>query len=184
MDTPLLIAIVTVSITILGWLINHILTARRDSASQRLSASLKYIERQLEELYGPLTFLIIEGRRASMDFVIANGREPVFGSMNADEVKLWRFWAEHDLLPRNEKIQQLLMTKTHLIDGDKIPPSFVTFLEHHNSWRMSHLRWKKEGVEYNWRSEIGWPAEFTDEVVNTFGILKANQDKITKQMQS
>lgn len=40
------------------------------------------------------------------------------GALSEDEVKLWLFWVEHDFMPRNEKIQQPLMTKARLIEGD------------------------------------------------------------------
>ena len=56
MDKTLVVAMITASITLFGWLVTHILTIHRDRQNQRLSASLKYVERQLEELYGPLAF--------------------------------------------------------------------------------------------------------------------------------
>lgn len=185
LDTPFLIAILTASVTLLGWLVNHILSASRERNNQRLAASLKYVERQLEELYGPLAFLVVEGRRAAQDFVEALGREPVFegeGVLSQEEVKLWLFWVEHDFMPRNEKIQQLLMSKAHLIEGDKVPVSFVEYLQYYNSWRMSHLRWKKEEINYMWRSKAAWPASFTEEVLRTFKELKAQHNKIAKKI--
>jgi hypothetical protein len=185
MDIPLLIAIITSSVTLAGWLTNHVLTGRRDRANQRLAVSLKFVERQLEELYGPLAFLVIESRRASIDFVDALGREPFFEGEHAldkEEVKLWLLWTEHNFLPHNEKIQQLLMTKTHLIEGDKVPISFVEFIEYYNSWKMAHLRWKEHGAEYNWHSKVSWPTSFDEEVLNTFSILKLRHNKIAAKI--
>jgi hypothetical protein len=186
MDTNIFIATMTASLTLAGWLINHVLTGRREMTNQQLSASLTYVERQLEELYGPLAFLTIEGRNAAMDVVEALGREPVFGarenSLNEKEVTLWLFWVENDFLPRNERIQQLLMTKTHLVEGDKLPLSFVEYLHYHNSWRMSHLRWKQENIEYSWRSPASWPTSFSEEVLNTFKVLKIRHNKIARRI--
>jgi hypothetical protein len=185
METPLLIVIITATVTLLGWAVNHILAERRDRDNQRLASSLRFVERQLEELYGPLAFLILEGRRAAMDFVEALGREPVFegkNALNEDEVKLWLLWVEDNFLPRNEAIRQLLLTKTHLIQGDTVPISFVEFLEYYNSWKMAHLRWAKYHVQYIWRPQAGWPTAFTEEVLTTFKALKANHNRIATRI--
>jgi len=67
MEVPILVAIISATVTILGWLINHILTGYRERKTQQLAELMKFTERQLEELYGPLAFLIWDGRRAFTD---------------------------------------------------------------------------------------------------------------------
>lgn len=173
----------------IGWIVNHILSEYRDRRNQQLAASLKYTERQLEELYGPLAFLVWEGRRTFQDLketlAELRGRKPedmkyIFPLSNKDEFNLWLFWVENDFFPRNEKIQQLLMTKTHLIEGAKMPKSYLDFLDHHNSWRMDHLRWKKDKIEYSWTSKITWPEEFENDILLTFERLKHQHTKFLK----
>ena len=83
MNASFIVAIITTWGALLGWIINHYLTAKRDRSNQKLAVHLKYIERQLEELYGPLAFLIIEKNQSSVDFVQALGREPVFEGENS-----------------------------------------------------------------------------------------------------
>lgn len=185
MNPTLIVGIITASVTLFGWLVTHILSGYRDRQNQRLSASLKYVERQLEELYGPLAFLILEGRRTFKDLLEVFGRHYVFDSNDAisqKDLKAWLFWVEHDFFPRNEKIQQLIMSKTHLIHGDKMPESFLRFLEHHNSWKITHLRWQKEEVKYSWHSKINWPRDFEEEVINTFTALKKRHSKFLMEV--
>ena len=184
MNTSLVVGIIAASVTLIGWLVNHILTGQRDRRNQHLAASLKFVERQLEELYGPLAFLIMEGRRTFQDLLETLGRDYVFDekdSLSDGDLKLWLFWVENDFFPRNEKIQQLLMTKTHLIEGNKVPSSFLKFLEHHNSWKVLHLRWQKDGVKYSWHSKINWPASFEKDALRTFNSLKAEHDRFLKR---
>ena len=184
MDKTLVLAIITGSITLSGWLVTHILTIRRDRQNQRLSGSLKYVERQLEELYGPLAFFVLEGQQTFKDLLEAAGKG-IFnddGTISEEDLKLWLFWVENDLFPRNEKIQQLLMTKAHLIHGDRMPENFLRFLDHHNSWKMNHLRWQKEGVKYSWRSKIIWPIHFEQEVLSTFSSLKLKHSKFLMEV--
>jgi hypothetical protein len=85
---------------------------------------------------------------------------------------MWLFWVDNEAMPRNENIKQLLMSKTHLIDGPAIPISYIQFLEHHNAWTFDHLRWRNAGIPYSWHSKVNWPDTFEDEVFSTFMRLK------------
>lgn len=195
LNTPLIVAFVAAAVTAVGWMVNFVLSGYRERQKQRATASLKFIERQLEELYGPLAFLILEGKRSMQDLreqvdrdVLPSNnistsfesltdkiqREKQSASVTKDEkyLPLWIFWAENDFLPRNEKMKELLMNKTHLIDGDRMPESYLLFINHVDSWRLKHLRWLKERVPYSWHSKTLWPAEFDEEVLNTFEKLK------------
>ena len=185
MEPSLLVATIAASASIIGWIINHILSGYRDRHNQQLVASLQFTERQLEELYGPLAFLVMEGRRTFIDLLETLVRNYVFlkdESLPEDELKLWLFWIENDFLPRNGRIKELLMTKTHLIEGTKIPASYQSFLDHHNSWKINHLRWQKEGVEYSWRSKVNWPQEFDENILTTFERLKTRHAKFLQEL--
>ena len=176
MQTPIVVALVAASVTALGWLVNHALTSYREEKRRQAETQLRYVERQLEELYGPLAFWLYEGRRAFADLLDTLGRRYVFQDddpLPEDELRTWLFWAEFEFLPRNERIKQLLMTKTHLVQGAAFPQSYIRFLDHCNSWAINHCRWKEQGVEYSWHSKVNWPKEFEDEVIDTFQRLKA-----------
>jgi hypothetical protein len=176
METPVVVALIAGAVTAVGWMANHIFAGRQERAKQKKEASLKHVERQLEELSGPLAFLMYEGRRTFLDLLDTLGRDYVFKEgepLLEDELRTWLFWAEYSLIPKNEKIKNLLMSKTHLIEGPRFPESYVAFLDHHNSWAVKHERWKQEQVEYSWQSKIGWPESFEKEVISTFESLKA-----------
>jgi hypothetical protein len=175
-EPSIVVAIIAGSVTAVGWLVSHILTDRSERKKRQTEALLKYVEKQLEELYGPLAFLLYEGRRTFQDLLETFGRDHVFmrdNYISEEDLKIWLFWAEHSFLPKNEKIKELLVSKTHLIEGSRFPGSYVTFLDHHYSWSIQHQRWKEEGVAYSWHSKINWPVEFEQEVIQTFEMLKA-----------
>jgi hypothetical protein len=75
-------------------------------------------------------------------------------------------------MPRNERMKQLLMQNTHLIEGEWFPDSYVDFLDHHNSWMINHLRWQRERVPYSFHSKTYWPQQFAIEVLATFQAIK------------
>lgn len=175
MDTPVVVALLAGTVTAAGWLVTHVLSGRREMERHRTEASLAYVESQLRDLYGPLVFSLYEGRQAWEDFLSTVGRRylTVEGRpVDDEEVQTWLFWVESLFMPRNEQILNLLMTKTHLIEGPSFPGSYVQFLNHHNSWKMKHSRWKSDGVAYSWHSNVDWPEAFEREVISTFETLK------------
>jgi hypothetical protein len=177
MDVAVIVAAIAGGISILGWFISNIIEDRLDRRQARLSAQLEHVRTQLAELYGPLAFLVYEGRATWNDLLETLGRQPnqlVFSAIQPlpeEELQTWLFWIDHDFMPRNAAIQRILSCKTHLLVGNHLPQVYIQFLDHHNSWRVSHDRWKKEGVPYSWRSKEPWPDAFEGEVLSTFGAL-------------
>jgi hypothetical protein len=170
-NATILIATIAAIVTVAGWFINNTLAARSERNRARLTTELIHVERQLSELYGPLAFLIYEGRSTFADLLHNLGRNVVFWDdqpLPESELSLWLFWVDHDLMPRNAAIQQLLAAKSHLIVGNCMPPAYLEFMEHYNSWRVSHLRWKEDGIKYSWHSKKNWPRQFATDVISTF----------------
>lgn len=158
-----------------GWFINHALTERRDERRRRLEAELKFVERQIEELYGPLAAYLYEGRRTFRDLLESLGRTYVFpanGTLAPDLLDTWLFWAEADFLPRNEAMKTLVMTKAHLVVGEEFSANYVEFLDHCNSWAINHRRWREQKVAYSWHSRVDWPEQFEEQALSEFQTLK------------
>lgn len=78
MNTSIVVALIAGAVSAVGWMVNHILTDRRDREQKRTEALLKHVERQLEELYGPMAFLLYEARRAYQDLLDTLKRDYVF----------------------------------------------------------------------------------------------------------
>ncbi|MBD0743828.1 hypothetical protein [Streptomyces sp. CBMA152] len=181
MDSTVTAATIAAVAAAVGWLVNHILSERSERNRNKHRARLSHVERQLEELYGPLFFLLHEGTASFKDFSETVGRNIFFanGSISSEDLNTWLFWVDNDLMPRNSAIQVLLSTKAHLIDAPRMPASYIAFIDHHSSWRVSHLRWKEEGVPYRWHSRTNWPREFELDVIATYEKLKRIQEEIS-----
>lgn len=194
------IAVAAVAVPVIGWFATSALQSAGEVRRQRITAVLEHTGKQLEQLYGPLTTLLIEGQQAwhtclrSLDRDPANPnaseelRAALSGEgtvrLTAEEQERWVFWIENAFFPRNDAIQKLLAEKAHLIegppDGPLIPRSYVQFLEHHNGWKMQHRLWREQGRPYPWCWTSSWPDTFTDEVALTFRALKARYDQFLK----
>ena len=170
-------ALIAAAMTITGWLVSHNLDLRRQRALHQLRSRIEFIEKQLEQLYGPLNILVLESERSFKELlrVLPRAGSVVFEDgkdLTPEEQETWRFWVEQDLLPRNERIKDLLMTKMHLVDGNSIPKSYLRFIDHHNAWAIHHRRWQKSGIVYEWRSPTSWPKDFGTDIQRTFERLK------------
>jgi hypothetical protein len=73
-------------------------------------------------------------------------------------------------------------SKPHLIEGAKIPDSYIEFLKHYSSWEITHRRWKEQGVEYNWHSEVSWPTSFENDILNAFAKIKERHAALLGQL--
>jgi hypothetical protein len=180
MNVAVVIAVIAGLVSAVGWLVNYVLSSNADLKRQRLISRLAHLEAQLEQLYGPLAFFIIEGRASANDLISTFGRAPFLAGeeLSEQELSRWLFWVDNDFLPRNAAIQALLSSKSHLIAGESIPDSYVEFLDHYNSWRVTHLRWKQEGFEYSWHSKVIWPEAFGNDVMDTFQDIKKEHARL------
>src|SRR5262249_13542408 len=141
------VATIAATVSGIGWIVTYFQAGRSGARAIKQNATIKHIEAQLEELYGPLSFLLLEGETTFRDLLASLGRNYVFiqgKELTTFELKIWLFWVENDFFPRNEKIKELLATKTHLLEQSRMPGSHLVFLDHYNSWRINHLLWQKE----------------------------------------
>ena len=186
MNPAITVAVITACVTALGWVVTNYLSQRREEQKVKAEATLRYVERQLEELYGPLVALMYEGRQVFQELLRSLGRDYVFlegVALPQDELKTWLFWADNSFLPRNRQIRDLLTSKPHLVEGSDFSESYVLFFLHESSWRVRHERWVKEKVAYDWHSSVNWPLQFERDVIDTFKALKAKHSELLGMLQ-
>lgn len=181
MDLTLTIAILGAAISAISWVATYIFSTAADKSRQRLISQLEFTRQQLEELYGPLAFLVLEDEQSFRDLLEVLGRNHVFfdDAIPPEDLKTWLFWVENDFFPRHQKITELLSSKTHLIEGEKVPESFLVYLNHTHSWKLHHERWQKQGIPYSWHSKVNAPSEFPKVVLSTFEVLKKRFARLT-----
>lgn len=172
MNTALLVAIFGAVVTAIGWLITFILSSSTERRQQRLIAQVEFTKQQLEELYGPLAFLVWEGEQSNRELEEILGSDLKEILNDEDKRKTWLFWVENDIFPRHQKIVDLLSRKTYLIEGERLSESFLAFMTHSHSWKINHERWQKQSIDYSWHSKLSYPLEFNKEVLSTFEYLK------------
>ena len=204
MDATITIAVLGASISVMGWIVNYILSTSAERNRQKLLTQIEFTKQQLEELYGPLVFLVMEGRYSFSEALKTIASMPIFdvetlpkehvvqtkrkgtkieisGNVSDSKISLgeddevWAYWIENEFIPRNEKIKTLIANKTHLIEGEEMPKSWLEFIEHYNSWKVNFDRWKKGLAKFPLYSRTGWPQDLDDNILSTFKLLKKRQ---------
>jgi hypothetical protein len=166
-ETALLSASISALVALAGWFANHNLTIRREGEARRQQASLKFLERQIEELYGPLLGLLDQGEAV---FAVAHQRRDK-GDPDAD--KAWRYFTETYFLPLNAQMVALLRSKVHLMEGRKWPESYLSFFRHQAQFEGLHNLWAEEGVSSLNVQGAPWPSQFGLDARSTVDRLKA-----------
>jgi hypothetical protein len=193
------VPLIAIAIPAAGWFVTSGLQSVREARNSRVTSVISYTERQLEQLYGPLMALLVEGEQAWKECLRALGRDPddlknaerefsdaLSGKhdqppLTEEQLKTWIFWIENAFFPRNDRIATLISDNAHLVEGvtgePGLPASYRQFLAHHNTWRLRHKQWRKQKTPYSWCWTVPWPEPFNVEVVETFGALKERHNE-------
>ena len=125
------------------------------------AAKVRWIERQIKELYEPLVTLNARG------FAAVKGYQKL-GEAEDGERAFWKVWAVREFLPRNEETRKVVAAGVALVEGDGLSEPFLAFLLHQHSWAQRHARWEKEKGDYDWGSRTNWPVAFSMECEQTY----------------
>src|SRR5207253_6791715 len=117
-------ALIVAAVTMAGWYVTYFYTKRREDETRRAEIRLKYRQRQIEELYGPLLSLI------EQIFNVWQVRENIItgdevSEEHRDEIRIF-FWQIY-FSPLHQEIGLLLKTKLYLLEGGHMPKSFANY---------------------------------------------------------
>jgi hypothetical protein len=154
--------------------------------AQRLSqrqARLDRVNRQLEELYGPILALssasaiswsVFRTRYRPDDYYFF---EPSV-ELTVEERDAWVAWMKTVFMPSNRSIYQLIVSKTHLLDGDDMPPPLLDFLAHVAGYEVVMDAWSRN--DYSQLTSLtNHPGDAFNEYLRTsFSHLKRRQQDL------
>ena len=133
--TPVFISALTAGlITVIGWFVTYLLSKQREYETRRQEAALCYLQRQIEEFYGPLLGLI---QQRLFIYEVVKQRLPLtedgdldYARFSPSDSEIIHYLWDTSLLHINSKIATLLLTKIYLLETDDIPDSFKDFLQY------------------------------------------------------
>lgn len=139
-SVTLLVACLTAVVTMLGWFISKALERRQKLADSRRL----YIQKQIEEFYGPLYSLIWQIFTANhlKDRVLNECR------LSADQTaRVHSHFASTYFAPLHARIKEILESKLYLVDGKAMPWSFYEYLSHTMQEDTQRCLWMEEQID-------------------------------------
>jgi len=186
MDKTLLVAVLGALVAGFGWVAVHILSSRREMIARHDAAARDHLEKQIEQLYGPLLGLIKHSRLA---FEVAARILPKdsqghieFNRFSARESEIWHFFVEEYFLPVNARIRDLMGSKMHLFEAGVLPKSFNAFFQHEVQFEALHRLWRGKGIDSPGVPSLGWPMEFEGEVNTILDALRLRHQLFLRRL--
>jgi hypothetical protein len=166
--------ITTILVTSAGW--------RQTAADQidleQRRAKLQFLTDQISYLYGPLYGYMIASTDAWAEFRQQyRPRKPFWGfkpDPTPDEIKAWVLWVKSVFVPINDKMSNIILDNSHLIDGKEMPKVFVDFLTHAETIKPVVAAWDKNDFSYM-VGAINYPEGLNKYICETFIRLKSKQ---------
>ena len=158
----------------IGWYASYAYAKHRDDRIHRLNARLKYRERQIEELYGPLVSLMrqIGSVWSVREDLVRQGGD----AMSENEKRLvWQyFWSAH-FKPLHAEMRAILKQKLYLLEGSRLPESFLEYIQHSVQEEAKQDLMSKSGIDTTRVSVPRFPTAFAKDIGSTLeSLLKAH----------
>ena len=160
--------------TAIGWFVTDRLYYRR----LRKEATLRHLESQIKELYGPLLGLIqyssnVYNVVATILPSVDNKQQRTDPSRFSDEHwEAWRFICESYFHPINAEVRNLISSKMHLLESDPRPQSFDAFFQHVAHFECRYKLWKEKEIDTSYMSGPAYPRTFESDVANALARLR------------
>lgn len=178
-DAPVLAAITASSISIIGGFLINFYIRKKEDKTKRLQIKIEYLNRQIEELYGPLyshiqqiyNYWDVRQKLLSPD-----------GLHHEQKDRITIYFREKYFFPLHNQIRDLLKNKLNLIEGIELPESFWTYLQHSTLETTQIAIWNELNIGTQHTKGIPWPNEFETDVKMTLDVLMKRYDNFLKQL--
>jgi len=160
MNASILVALITGMITVVGWFT----TKSLDRRQKRVEFRRAYVQRQIEEFYGPLYSLIWQIFSSNS----LQQRMLQECPLNEDEKKrVKQYFFEVHFLPLHARIKNILDSKLYLIDGTEMPLCVYECLTHSQQEDTQRQLWITQGVSTTAVRGTSFPPGFFEMVEQT-----------------
>lgn len=158
-----------------------LLAYRNNDLLHRRQERLARINAQIGEFYGPLYSLLETSQASWLEFRKQNrpGDHYFFEgpALDVEERVAWKRWMGTIFMPSNRNVRDLIVTKSHLLAGDEMPPCLLEFCAHVATYEVILQEWA-DGDDGNLNSPIPWPENLRPYVREAFHELKIQQQDL------
>jgi hypothetical protein len=155
------------------------------------AAKLAFVNKQIEQLYGPLYAVTQANDAAWHQFctriVVRCDGGPVFAGDTAialNEALQWRSWMQLVFQPFNVRMETVILAHSELVVGTKMPNSFLRLIAHTEGYKTVIARWKESDLKdatfrsasQNVVAGLNYPVEIIKCVAGSYDHLKGRKD--------
>lgn len=177
--------LITASVTIFVALLGFVLKYINDLALAKRKDKLDRINKQLGDFYGPLYSLLKSNQQAWASF--RQKYKPVRGAYfdpdnppTEEQVKAWRHYMKAVFMPANEKMYDIIVSKSDLLIEDDMPQCILNLVSHIVVYRAVIKNWDLGDTKEN-VSIIDFPNESREYVYDAFEKLKKEQFRLLQK---
>ena len=144
--------------------------------SRRIESSAHYVERQIQEFYGPIFNLLHQIVVANhVQHAILAGSHLSLEHRNA----VIRFFQERYFFPVHREVNEILKTKLYLIRGTVLPDSYYKYLRHALQEQAQAQLWQDGQIDTSYVAGMPYPNEIYSLVKRDLDFLMARYEALT-----
>ena len=174
--------LLAIAMTIFLAFVGYIFTYFNNLRIAKRKDKLDYINRQLNEFYGPLYVLIESGEIAfkalqKLTVDMGGNRLSFDAPKHKNCISQWEIWLKNVFVPNNILLEKIIVEKSYLIIEKEMPECLKIFIVHNAGYKVLLKNWELENYG-NSTSIIDFPREIKDYAISSYKILKEKQAKL------
>ena len=175
-------ALIAAAVAIVGWYATYAYAKRKEDRARRIEIHVKYRQRQIEELYGPLSSLVQQLLNIWQirDNIL---NRPGKGYSDDEIAAIREFIWKNYFHPVHGEIAALMRTKLYLLEGGQIPSSFADYLQHATQEDCQHRLRDDLNLDTSNARFKTFPSTFPGEVQETLQRLMRDHQSGVETLQ-
>lgn len=173
----------SIIIAIILALVGYLFTYFYNLHFTRRADKLSFIEKQINEFYGPLYVTVLVSENV---FMVLPKKGVHLGMFFESETRVekdiyeWRIWLENVLMPLNRQIVNIIVNKAHLIIEEIVPQCLRKLVAHVADYEVIVKKWSK-GDFSEAISSVPFPDDLREYAEKSYNDLKGEQVKLLRK---
>lgn len=180
----ILIALIAAAVSVVGWFVGSYLKYRTDDRNRRTQESVKFLERQIEEFYGPL-FNVVTQIRICSDVLEKLENKATSVNRPIDELfRIRHFFHVNYFTELHNEFNRIIRSKLHLIEGVRLPESYYLYSTHTVQEHAQLTMWDEMKLDTSYLKGEPYPDEVFDDLEKVLDSLMAKYADQIKELGS
>ena len=156
-------------------------TKRHEDRTRRIEAKMKHLQRQIEELYGPLYSLVRQIFIANhVQYALLDSNETVLSTEQRQNIS--DFFQTTYFIPLHSEIISILKTKLYLAEGADVPDSFYYYQKHAIQERIQRTLWLEKRIDTSFVSGEKFPDGFFPDIEQSLKKVMAEYEEVVQSL--